>query len=119
MHYLYKCKTCKQNYLPEEFEKDFQYLCPNCGTTEKNKPLTGTLLIDYDYNHLKKLFSREEFLKQPVGEFWLYPYLWPLHSVSISDKIKNRLKLSGNPILDYSFQDFPFQVFDDTRNSSI
>jgi len=51
--YIYRCFNCKKEFPSKKIEKEFHYLCPTCGKAEKNKPLKGVLLIEYDYQNLK------------------------------------------------------------------
>jgi threonine synthase len=76
--YYYHCFNCHTQFSASEIEQDRHYLCPKCGKPEKNKPLHGALLISFDYQQLKKRYNRPFFLKQPAGQIWRYPLLWPL-----------------------------------------
>ena len=79
-HYFYKCFDCSNEYTPEEIENNFIYLCPKCGTANRNEPLKGVLKILYDYKTIREKVSKEHFLKNPVGEIWNFPYLLPLET---------------------------------------
>lgn len=127
-HYFYKCFDCKSQFSIEEIEPNFSYLCPKCGTIEPNQPLKGVLLIEYEYSSLKKQFNRQDFMKLPVGQFWLYPQLLPLKYHRQGDQIRyekiartqlNRLRLTDHPILEYVFEDRKINFFDDTRNPTL
>ena len=86
-NYNYKCTSCQKTFLREEIEGFFQYLCPDCGKTEKNKPLQGVMLIEYGYSKLSDVLVKSQFLKNQPGQFWMYPQLWPLESEQ--NQIKN------------------------------
>ncbi len=127
-HYHYKCSDCESHFSIEDIEKTNQYLCPNCGEMEKERPLKGVLLIEYDYSEIKRKLSREDFLRLIPGEFWGYPELWPLvfeeKSTStvlekISNELLNKLRLPANPLLKYFGKKQRFSIFDDTRNPTL
>lgn len=124
MHYNYKCFKCGTEYLPSEIEINQIYLCPNCGKLEKNKPLVGVLEIIYDYEKIRNEIAKEKFLKNNVGTFWEYPYLWPLiyeHKkiLKISDKQLVKLKLLGNPISEIIYENNSIKIFNDSRNPTL
>ena len=103
-----------------------KYLCPKCGKAEKNKPLQGVLLIEYDYEKIKNDLSKERFLNVSVGRFWEYPELLPLDFNSEDKKLLKitsnqleRLQLNENPILKYEIDNQPVLIFDDTRNPTL
>jgi len=124
MHYQYMCFECRKKFCAEVIENNFHYLCPECGSAEKNSPLRGVLSIEYDYNSISKKTGRDDFLKNEPGCMWNYPYLWPLKSPgngsSILKNIENilleRLKLFNAPILKFKNENHTVNVFDDTRN---
>lgn len=120
-HYIYECFDCNNKYTSEEIENNFIYLCPKCGTSNRNEPLKGVLKILYDYEAIRKNISKESFLKNPVGEIWNFPYLLPLKTAN--NKIANvtplqleKLRLTKEPI--YSIEK-KLQIFDDTRNPTL
>ena len=47
--YSYICNRCNSQYSSKEIEDNLLYLCPKCGKAEKQSPLEGVLLIEYDY----------------------------------------------------------------------
>jgi len=117
MHYQYSCFNCHKKYSPAELEKENQYLCPDCGSANKNEPLTGVLLVEYDFGFLKSKLSREEILKKEPGSFWDYPLLWPLTPASFAKiDLLQKLRLPSNPILNSSINGRELLIFDDTRN---
>ncbi|HFE64383.1 MAG TPA: threonine synthase [Caldithrix sp.] len=76
--YTYRCFQCKTQFSSDEIEQNHHYLCPNCGEANSRMPLKGLLLIEYPYDKLGQIYTREQFLKFPPGQFWRYPYLLPL-----------------------------------------
>ncbi len=127
-HYTYKCFDCQTEFSVEAIESTFQYLCPRCGKVEANQPLKGVLLIEYDYSKLKKQLGRNQLIKQPAGQFWLYPQLLPLRYRSQNDQIRfekiecvqlDRLRLTDHPVLEYEFENRKILFFDDTRNPTL
>lgn len=127
-HYSYKCFDCKAEFSVEVIEQTFQYLCPRCGKVEANKPLTGVLLIEYDYLNLKKQLDRNQFINQPAAQYWLYPELLPLKFRRENDRIcfekiasaqLDRLRLTDHPVLEYEFEKRRLSFFDDTRNPTL
>jgi threonine synthase len=119
--YFYKCFLCSSQFNSDEIEKGRIYLCPKCGRAEKNQPLKGVLLVEYDYENLKRKLNRDKFLNLPCGKFWLYPDLLPIHSFEkvISDSSLVRISLSRDPLLEYDYDDRRILVFDDTRNPTL
>ena len=124
--YFYKCFNCGREFSSELIEKEFHYLCPECGTTEKNRPLTGVLVVKYNYEDLNKNISKDKFLKNEPGKFWLYPELWPLEFFAgeeipkgISNKELNRLSLSNSSFLEFNFNGYPIFILDETRNPTL
>ena len=97
--YIYKCFNCKKEFSSKVIEKEFQYLCPECGKAERNKPLKGVLEIVYDYESLKEKLSKENFLKLAPGKFWLYPDLWPINFQHFTDDQLIKLALPSDQIL--------------------
>ena len=119
--YIYKCSSCQKSFLKEEIEGFFQYLCPDCGIAEKNKPLTGVLLIEYDYAAIRTEIDKSQILNYQPGKFWLYPQLWPLeYEVQQIKNISNinlkNISLTTDPIIEVSIKDKKLFFFDDTRN---
>ncbi len=116
-HYFYKCFDCGKEYSAEYIEKELLYLCEVCGTCEKNQPLRGVLLIEYDYHSLKKKFDSSFFTNLNFGDFSKYPELWPLKP--------DTLQISF-PKLFTSFERFEtgaieneIFVMDETRNPTL
>lgn len=117
-NYFYKCFDCNTKYSSKEIEENFIYLCPKCGKAERNKPLKGVLTIEYNYNEIKQKYSKGKFLKLTPGEFWNYPFLWPIKKYP--DKtILSRLKLNSNPVQHILIEGREVLVFDDTRNPTL
>ena len=142
--YFYKCFDCGKTFDKDDVETQLIYLCPACGSVEKNQPLRGVLLIEYDYESIKKNHTKEEFLKLSPGKFWQYGFLWPLnfepcHSEERSDEESQinkekkssfvpsgitqnqlgKISLPTNGLLEYSFEGNKFLVLDDTRNPTL
>lgn len=124
--YQYKCFSCQKEFSAEFIENEFHYLCPECGTAEKNKPLTGVLEVVYNYDKLKRNISRDKFLKNEPGKFWLYPELWPLEFLANEEIIKGisnekleRLALNSSSFLKFNFEDYPIIILDETRNPTL
>ncbi len=120
-NYIYKCFDCNSEYTPKEIENNVIYLCPNCGTANRNEPLKGVLNILYDYEIIKENVCKEHFLKNPVGEIWIYPYLLPLetenHKITNIDPLQfEKLRLTKEPIYNIEKN---LQIFDDTRNPTL
>ena len=123
-NYFYKCFQCKNELRASDVERNLIYLCPKCGTTEKNKPLNGVLEIVYDYESIKSEVSKESFLRLSGGKIWEYPYLWPLEYndfglTSISPKVLNKLTLATNNILNIDLEGSQLSLYDDSRNPTL
>lgn len=117
--YIYKCTICQKTFLKKEIEGPIQYLCPECGKAERNKPLLGVLTIEYDYQQIKSNGDKKQFLELQPGQFWKYPELWPLELEkgkikNISEFTLKNLSLSANPVVEIQNENLVF--FDDTRN---
>ncbi len=117
--YSYKCFNCKTVFSAGEIERNFVYLCPNCGSAQKNKPLTGVLTVEYDYENLKKSLSRKEFLKLTPGKFWLYPNLWPVDFSKFNNTILSRLALPADQLFEYELNGMKVLIQDETRNPTL
>lgn len=118
-NYIYKCFNCKKEFSSEIIEKEFHYLCPECGEAENNKPIKGVLTIEYDYQDLMKKLSKEEFLNLNPGKFWLYPDFWPLNFKNYSDEQLIKLSLPSDQFLKYNVNENEFWILDDTRNPTL
>jgi len=127
-HYFYKCFDCDSRFSIEEIEPVFQYLCPKCGKAGKNQPLRGVLRVEYDYEKLKRELDRGDFLNFACGEFWHYPWLWPLdfHEDKerniirdVTEQQFNRIRLNTHPLLEYKLDEKAVMFFDDTRNPTL
>ncbi len=125
MHYSYICFSCKKEFPAAGIEDGTLYLCPDCGTAEKNRPLTGVLSVKYDYPAIAKKLTREKFLKLPVGQPWQYPELWPLEyrhkgkSIffpGIPAAMLALLSLPANLYQEFELDKQQIGVLDDTRN---
>jgi threonine synthase len=117
--YYYKCTNCNSEFKIDEIEKDFHYLCPKCGEAKKNKPLKGVLTIEFDYQHLRKKLSKEEFLKLTPGKIWLYPDLWSINFQNFKDDQLIKLALPSDQLLKYTIDKKEFWILDDTRNPTL
>jgi len=117
--YRYRCFSCASIFSSEQIESNRLYLCPKCGKADKQRPLEGVLLIEYDYNIIKTEILREDFLKIESGKFWLYPYLWPIDFEEIDSHVLDRLTLISHNLLNYKINDKEFFVLDETRNPTL
>ncbi len=118
-NYVYKCFSCKKEFTAGEIERNFVYLCPDCGNAEKNKPLEGVLTVEYDYKKIKSKLDREEFLKLPTGKFWLYPGLWPVDFSRINNRLLQRLALPADQLYEYELKGKKVLIQDETRNPTL
>ncbi len=118
-NYVYKCFDCKAEYSSENIENNFIYLCPKCGKSEKNKPLQGVLTVEYDYEKIKRDYSRENLLNIQPGKFWLYPFLWPVNSGKFSESTLSRLSLPDVQLIKYQIGNSNIYVQDETRNPTL
>ena len=114
--YNYKCFSCGSKFSSDEIEGGFIYLCPKCGKAEKNNPLEGVLIVEYDYDAVKKESTREEFLKLPPGKFWLYPELWPINFENFNNEQLIKLALPADQLQKYTIDGRDLWLLDDTRN---
>ncbi len=120
MHkYFYKCFDCKKEFSAELIEDNFHYLCPDCGNAEKKKPLNGILIVEYDYDELKKTLNREKILRLPSGKFWLYPDLWPINFSHFDETILSRLTLPEDQLLSFKYRNADILLMDETRNPTL
>lgn len=122
--YFYKCFDCGKEYSKKEIENKLVYLCPGCGLVQKNRPLRGVLLIQYDYKAIKKNHPVQELKKLEPGKFWLYDYLWPLEFEkgkvkNVNQNTLNLVSLGANPVQELSYNGKSFFVLDDTRNPTL
>ncbi len=117
--YFYKCSNCGAEYEANYIENNFIYLCPKCGSAQKEQPLKGVLLIEYDYKTISSKYSKEEFLNLPSGKIWLYDELWPIDLKKIKGKIFERLSLQQEQILSYDLNGTEIYIQDETRNPTL
>jgi len=124
--YFYKCNNCNEEFGPKEIELYNHYLCPKCGMAEKNKPLRGVLSVIYDYNEIRNSYKQASMLKFTPGEFWRYPFLWPLDYFRSGNRLilkgidKDRINsLRLSPFIFKSLTDEKLLLFDDTRNPTL
>lgn len=121
--YFYKCFDCGKCYDKDEIENNLIYLCPTCGAVEKNQPLKGILLIEYDYEEIKNKYLKDEFLKTPKGKFWLYDFLWPINFAN--ERIQkitshlDKISLPSDNYLKVNAEGKDISIFDDTRNPTL
>lgn len=120
-NYYYRCTHCNSLFEASFIEQNLIFLCPNCGKAERNNPLVGILILEYDYDSLKKKISRDLFLKHNIGSIWEFGELIPLEfndnglkNIPI-EKI-NSLRLICNPLIRLTYKNFNLFAFDDTRN---
>jgi len=115
-NYLYKCTACNKKYTSVEIEANRLYLCPDCGSCKTNEPLKGVLTVEYDYEHLKNIYSKAKFLSCTAGEIWNYPALWPIDFNKINKNDLAKLSLPSNQILKYEIDGRELYFQDETRN---
>ena len=127
-HYIYRCRQCNREYSHDEIERKLIYLCPKCGKAEKNQPLEGVLIVEYDYNNITSTLTKEKFLEFPAGQFWLYPQLWPLQFrffpdgiefTNITDTQLSLLRLNDNSLQQINFEGKIINLLDDTGNPTL
>ncbi len=121
--YRYKCTHCQKEFSPADIEPNFHYLCPSCGTAEKNQPLKGVLKILYDYSRIRQKKSRKQFLTLLPGQLWLYPELWPLERDNSASGLKGlspfqlkNVALPSQSLLQFHHEGQNVLLMDDTRN---
>lgn len=114
--YYYKCTNCYETFSAEKIEKESIYLCPECGESKKNSPLKGILTVEYDYEKLKKIYTKENFLRLTAGQIWLYSHLWPVDFNKINKDDLEKLSLPSNQILKYLIDGRELYFQDETRN---
>jgi threonine synthase len=126
-HYFYECLSCKTQYVPNEIEPTYTYLCPECGETNQNMPLKGIFLIKFDYKELRKRYNQKFFLKIPTGKIWQYPHLWPLQIppyekdppfLNITWENLFSLSLPCNKIHKTRIQNYNILIMNETNNPS-
>jgi len=126
--YYYECFSCKFQFTKKQIENELLYLCPNCGTAEKNKPLVGVLNIFYDYKSISKEIDKKNFLNLTPGKFWLYPQLWPLEYSSHGDSVSikgitesqlDKIETISSPLVKIERDKNELLIFDDTRNPTL
>ncbi|KAF0151338.1 MAG: Threonine synthase [Ignavibacteria bacterium] len=119
--YIYKCFDCNKTYGKDEVEKNLLYLCSTCGKVEKNQPLKGILLVEYDYDSIKKKISLESFFNYELGKFWQYSFLFPLDKSkldSIPDKLA-KITLPSNCVQKLNYEGRNFFVLNETCNPTL
>jgi threonine synthase len=116
--YIYKCFDCHKEFDSTEIESSLIYLCPHCGTAEKNEPLTGVLQVIYDYDSIKNEISKEKFLNFIPGQIKFYPQLLPLKK-SLNEKQLEGIKFPQSPLINVSIENISVQIFDDTKNPTL
>ncbi len=115
-NYKYHCNNCSKLYSAEEIESGLIYLCPNCGESKKNTPLKGILTIEYDYEQLTNIYSKDELLSFAAGQIWNYPDLWPIDFNKIDKNDLAKLSLPSNQLLKYEIDGREIYFQDETRN---
>jgi len=114
--YKYICTKCSKEFDSVLIESKMIYLCPDCGSCKKNQPLKGVLTVEYDYDQLKSIYTKENFLSFTAGEIWLYPDLCPIDFNKIDKIDLEKLSLPANQILKYNVDGRELFFQDETRN---
>jgi len=119
--YIYRCFDCGKIYGKDEVEKNLLYLCPVCGKVEKNQPLRGILLIEYDYDSIKTRISKESFCNFELGKFWQYDFLWPLNKskLNILQNELQKISLPSNSFQKLNYGGKDFFILNDTSNPTL
>lgn len=115
-NYKYKCSSCYSIFEADKIESEMIYICPLCGNVQQNKPLKGVLEIFYDYDFLKKKYSKNYFDEITSGKIWLYPDLWPIDFQLYDKSLLNLLSLPQNQILHFQTDKYNLFFQDETRN---
>jgi threonine synthase len=118
-NYIYKCINCHKEYSAEKIESERIYLCPDCGSAEKNMPLQGVLIPEYDYKTIAKTFTKENLLDSTCGQFWDYPELLPLDISKFSKSFLSRLALPSIQLFEYELAGEKLLIQDETRNPTL
>jgi len=119
MSYTYKCTNCNSEFNSSFIENNFHYLCPKCGSAEKNLPLVGVLQVEYDYVSISKHISPNDFWNLESGKFWLYPKLWPVKFDNFNKTILDKLALPTDNIINQSINGNSVLIMDETRNPTL
>lgn len=119
MSYTYKCTTCNSEFNSSFIENNFHYLCPKCGSAEKNLPLVGVLQVEYDYVSISKHISPNDFWNMEAGKFWLYPKLWPVKFDTFNKNILEKLTLPTDNIINQTINGNSVLIMDETRNPTL
>ncbi len=106
-------------YSADKIEKNRIYLCPECGSSEKNQPLSGVLKIVYDYDSIKKKLTRKNLLGKSVGKFWQSPELWPINFSRFTESFLSRLALPEQQYFKYDYNGTEIFLQDETRNPTL
>jgi len=118
-NYIYKCTNCNKEYSAEKIESEQIYLCPACGSAEKNMPLQGVLTVEYDYKTIAESLTKENLLNFTCGQFWEYPELLPLDISKFSKSFLSRLALPSTQLFEYELHGEKLLIQDETRNPTL
>jgi len=78
--YYYQCFCCEKKFAPDSIEGNDYYLCPECDKkNKKGMPLKGVLQIFYDYQELKKKYTKTYISKIVPGNIFAFSDLIPLN----------------------------------------
>ncbi|MDD3559533.1 MAG: threonine synthase [Melioribacteraceae bacterium] len=116
MEHHFKCTNCSRIFAAGTTEREHIYICPDCGESIKNSPLKGVLTVEYDYEKLKKTYTKDKFLHLTAGQIWTYPDLWPMEFSKIDKYDLEKLALPPNQILKYKIDGRELYLQDETRN---
>ncbi len=105
--YIFRCISCQREFSPT----DIEYICPDCGER------FGTLEVIYDYDEIKRIFTKRKLSQSPIFDIRRYLPLLPVENF---EKL-TPLKIGGTPLYEFpnianELKIAKFYLKDDTRN---